>query len=275
MLLVGLGGAGLGWVVHDLPPVEGLTGRAAFASTRILDRNGKLLYELFDPQGGQRTLVALAGVPQVLRDATISTEDNTFYSNPGLDAGGLLRALWANLTSGQVVAGGSTITQQLARAVLLSPEEAGQRTLGRKIREAVLAYEIDGHYSKDAILEMYLNQIYYGNVAYGVEAASRAYFGKSVRDLDLAEAALLAGLPQAPSQYDPLTAPDAARARQRDVLDGMVHTATSRKPRPTAPPPSRCTTPPSASRSPPPISSCTCAACWKRGWVTSGCCKAG
>ena len=217
-----LGGTAYAWVAHDLPPVDGLTGRAAFASTRILDRNGKLLYELFDPQGGQRTLVPLADVPQVLRDATISTEDNNFYHNPGLDAGGLLRALWANLTSGQIVAGGSTITQQLARVVLLSPEEAGQRTLERKIREAVLAYQIDGHYAKDQILEMYLNQVYYGNVAYGVEAASRAYLGKSVRDLDLAEAALLAGLPQAPSRYDPLTAPDAARARQRDVLDGMV-----------------------------------------------------
>ncbi len=221
-----LGGTAVAWVAHDLPPVDGLTGRAAFASTQILDRNGKLLYELVAPQGGQRTLVPLAQVPQVLRDATISTEDNNFYHNPGLDAGGLVRALWANLTSGQIVAGGSTITQQLARVVLLSPEEAGQRTLGRKIREAVLAYQIDGHYTKDQVLEMYLNQVYYGNVAYGVEAASRAYFGKGVQNLDLAEAALLAGLPQAPSQYDPLTAPDAARARQHDVLDGMVRHGT-------------------------------------------------
>src|SRR4051812_20634159 len=98
LLLISGPGAALAWLTHDLPPVEGLTGRAAFASTRILDRHGKLLYELFDPQGGQRTLVPLADVPPVLRDAVISTEDNNFYHNPGLDAGGLVRALWSNLT---------------------------------------------------------------------------------------------------------------------------------------------------------------------------------
>jgi penicillin-binding protein 1C len=217
-----LGGAALAWLVHDLPSVDGLQHRAAFASTRILDRHGTLLYELFDPQGGQRTLVPLAEVPAVLRDATISTEDASFYRNPGLDPVGLLRALWLNLTSGRVLAGGSTITQQLARAVLLSPEEAQQRTVARKAREAVLAYRIEQRYTKDQILEMYLNQVYYGNMAYGVEAASRAYFGKPVRDLDLAEAALLAGLPQAPSAYDPSTDPGTARARQRVVLDLMV-----------------------------------------------------
>jgi penicillin-binding protein 1C len=216
------GGAAYARIAHYLPPVDNLHGRAAFASTRILDRNGKLLYELFDPQGGQRTLIPLATVPPALLDATLSTEDVNFYQNPGLDAGGLLRALWLNITSGQVMAGGSTITQQLARTVLLSPQEAQQRTLARKAREAVLAYQIEQHYAKDQILEMYLNQIYYGNLAYGVEAAAQAYFGKPARELDLAEAALLAGLPQAPSSYDPTVNPDAARARQRLVLDLMV-----------------------------------------------------
>src|SRR5438046_10599631 len=112
---------------------------------------------MFDPQGGQRTLVGLADVPPALRKATISTEEANFYQNPGLDAGGLLRALWLNAASGQVVAGGSGITQQLARAVLLSPEEAGQRTLTRKARETILAYRIEQQYTKDPLLEKYMN----------------------------------------------------------------------------------------------------------------------
>jgi 1A family penicillin-binding protein len=220
--LILLAGAGYFWLVGDLPSVDGLAARSGFQSSRILDRNGRLLYDLVDPQAGQRTLLPLSAIPQALRDATISTEDANFYQHPGVDAWGLARALWTNLQGGSGGVGGSTITQQLARAVLLSPDEAGQRTLRRKAREAVLAFRIDSRYSKDEILALYLNTIYYGNMAYGVEAAAQAYFGKPARDLDLAECALLAGLPQSPSRYNPLADPDAAKARQREVLDLLV-----------------------------------------------------
>ena len=214
--------AGYAWLTAGLPDVAALPGPGPFQSSRILDRHGRLLYDLVDPQMGQRTVLPLDAIPRALRDATIATEDANFYSHPGVDGWGLARALWSNIWGGQVVAGGSTITQQLARAVLLSPEEAGQRNLWRKAREAVLAYRIDSRYPKDQVLTLYLNTIYYGNMAYGVEAAAQAYFGKPARDLDLAECALLAGLPQAPSRLDPLTDPAAATARQHDVLDLMV-----------------------------------------------------
>lgn len=221
-VLVALGAAGWAWLLADLPAVDGLPGPGPFQSSRILDRHGRLLYNLVDPQMGQRAPLPLDSIPRALREATISTEDANFYHHPGVDGWGLLRAFWSNLTGGEIVAGGSTITQQLARTLLLSPAEAGERTLRRKIREALLAYQIDARYSKDQVLALYLNSIYYGNMAYGVEAAAQAYFGKSARDLDLAEAALLAGLPQAPARLDPLTNPAAADARRREVLDGLV-----------------------------------------------------
>ncbi|MGI8588547.1 MAG: penicillin-binding protein 1C [Chloroflexia bacterium] len=208
------------WLFGDLPSVDSLAAHGPFESSRILDRNGRLLYDLVDPQTGQRTMLPFEALPLALRQATVSTEDDNFYRHPGLDAGGLLRALWTDLRGGQ--AGGSTITQQLARTVLLSPAEAQEHSLRRKVREAALAYQLEGRYSKDEILALYLNTVYYGNMAYGVEAASQAYFGKPARDLDLSEAALLAGLPQSPSRYNPLTDPAAATARRREVLDGMV-----------------------------------------------------
>ncbi len=224
LVLAGLllaAGAGGWWLFGDLPSVDGAAARGPFQSSRILDRNGRLLYDLVDPHAGQRTVLPLTAMPQALRDATISTEDQAFYSHPGLDGWGLARALWLDLR-GEGTGGGSTLTQQVARTLLLSPGEAGERTLRRKAREVVLAYQLEGHYRKDEILALYLNTVYYGNMAYGVEAAAQAYFGKPARDLDLAECALLAGLPQAPSSYNPLVNPDAAATRTRAVLDGMV-----------------------------------------------------
>jgi 1A family penicillin-binding protein len=209
-------------VVRDLPSIYTLPDRPTFQTTEILDRHGTLLYEVFDQDAGKRTLVALGEMPQFLIDATIATEDAHFFTNPGVDARGILRAAWTNLEAGRTVAGGSTITQQLVKNVLIPPEERMEASLNRKIREAVLAYQISQTYTKEQILEMYLNEIYYGNLAYGVEAAAQAYFGKSVRDLTLAEAAMLAGLPQAPAIYDPFKDPTAAKGRQSDVLDLMV-----------------------------------------------------
>lgn len=202
----------------DLPSAQGLVTGAVAPSTIIYDRYGRVLYQIADPQSGRHEPLPLEQIPLRLRQATIATEDASFYSNPGVDLRGILRALWINLRGGEVVAGGSTITQQLARNLLLSPQERSQRTLLRKLRESLLAFRLSRSLSKDRILELYLNQTYYGNLAYGVEAAARAYFGKSVRDLDLAECALLAGLPQAPGAYNPLSNPEDARKRQRVVL---------------------------------------------------------
>ncbi len=210
------------WLIVDLPSPYGLHSHTAAPSSKIYDRKGRLLYEIIDPHLGKHTPLRLEDIPLYLRQATIATEDASFYTNPGLDLKAILRALIINLQGGEVISGGSTITQQLTRNVLLSPTERGQRTLTRKLRETILAYRLTRTYSKDEILALYLNETYYGNMAYGVEAAAQAYFGKSVTDLDLAECALLAGLPQSPSRYNPLTDPSAARERQAVVLDLMV-----------------------------------------------------
>ncbi|NIO68399.1 MAG: hypothetical protein GTN71_04940, partial [Anaerolineae bacterium] len=158
---LGLAIAGYTYIAAGLPAPEELRTRSVtFASTKIYDRNGGLLYEVFDPQGGRRTLVPLAHISPYLRQATIATEDKRFYQHPGVDPIGIARALWQNVTERGIVSGASTIPQQLARTVFLSPEERAQRTLSRKIKEAVLATEITRRYSQDAILEIYLNTIY-------------------------------------------------------------------------------------------------------------------
>ncbi len=223
LLILLFGGAlGLYWyIAKDLPSPEGLN-RPPLQSTLIYDRDGRLLYDISDPTVGHRTVVLLNEIPTTLRDATIATEDADFYTNPGFDAGALLRALWQNLSSGMVVSGASTITQQLVRAALFSDAEQAGQSYWRKAREVVLAFQVNQRYSKDDILAMYLNQIYYGNASYGVEAAAQSYFGVAARDLDLAECAMLAGLPAAPNGYNPLTNPTEADARRRQVLDLMV-----------------------------------------------------
>ena len=210
-------------IAADLPSPDALRGRSAtFVSTRIYDRNGHLLYEIFDPGGGRRTLVPYDEISPYLINATVATEDARFWQHGGVDPIGILRALVYNLREGRVVSGGSTITQQLVRLVLLSPEERTEQSLKRKVREAVLAAEISRRYSKEDILEIYLNEINYGNLAYGIGAAADTYFGKKARDLTLAEAALLAGLPQAPAYWDPYADLERAKRRQAVVLDLMV-----------------------------------------------------
>ncbi|MDO8673142.1 MAG: transglycosylase domain-containing protein, partial [Dehalococcoidia bacterium] len=212
------------WVFADLPNPLSLSNRAGLGSTKILDRNGKLLYEIPEQATGKRTRIPLDDFPSYLLQATIATEDGSFYNNHGVDFTAIARAFVADLRDRQVVSGASTITQQLIRSALLSADERQQRTFQRKAREAVLAFAITRLYSKDTVLEAYLNEIYYGNMAYGAEAAAEAYFAKPARNLDLAESALLAGLPQSPADYNPLTNLDAALRRQSLVLDLMVGT---------------------------------------------------
>ena len=183
-----------------------------------MDRNGNLLYEILDPNAGRRTYIPLDKISPNLVAATIATEDKEFYNHPGFDPLGIVRALWQNYTSGDTVSGASTITQQLARALLLSAEERAEQTYTRKVREIILAAEITRRYSKDEILELYLNEIYYGNLAYGVEAASETYFGKPADQLTLGEASFLAGLPQSPAIYDIYTDQEDTLIRQQQVL---------------------------------------------------------
>ncbi len=221
-LLVVAGAAGAHFLLADLPSPHTLYEHQTGASSRILDRHGRLLYEIADPHVGRHVPMPLEEIPLSCRQATIATEDADFYTNPGVDIRGILRAVWINLQGGEVLAGGSTITQQVARNLLLSPQERSRRTLLRKLRESILAWRIARTFTKDEVLALYLNEVYYGHLAYGIEAAARTYFGKSVRELSLAECALLAGLPQSPAYYDPLTDPDRARRRQQVVLGLMA-----------------------------------------------------
>lgn len=191
-----------------------------FENSRIYDRNGVLLYEK-QPEEGLREYVAYDKIPQVLVDATTAAEDPSFFDNRGVDPYAIGRAVYINL-SRQGSSGASTITQQVARLLYLPPEQRTELSPDRKIDEAILAIKITDSMSKEAILEKYFNNIYYGNLAYGIQAASLGYFGVEAKDLDLAEASMLAGLPQAPSAYDPTQNYDLARKRQRIVLDLMV-----------------------------------------------------
>lgn len=214
-------------IAAELPPVSELRGRAStFETARIYDSAGNELYAFADPNTGNRTYKLLADIDQDLINATIATEDARFYVNPGFDPIAIARAVWAAVSGGDVYAGGgaSTITQQLVRALLLGEGAANDESISRKVREIILAAELgrDPAYTKNDVLELYLNEIFYGNRAYGIEAAAQTYFGKSSSDLTLAEASLLAGLPQAPAAWDPFTEPELALGRQSEVLGLMV-----------------------------------------------------
>ncbi|HJW66989.1 MAG TPA: biosynthetic peptidoglycan transglycosylase, partial [Gaiellaceae bacterium] len=185
--------------LEDLKPVQ--IGQNSF----VYAANGSLLGAI--PAERNRQPVALWRVSPWMRKATVAIEDHRFYEHGGVDYEGIARAAWKDLRAGQVVQGGSTITQQLVRNLYISKE----RTLKRKLKEACLAIRLSRARSKDWILGQYMNQVYYGNHAYGIEAAAQTYFSKDARELNLAESALLAGLPQAPSVYDPLHRPAAAR----------------------------------------------------------------
>jgi penicillin-binding protein 1C len=206
-------------IASTLPDVGGMRDRASqFETTRILDRNGQVLFDILDPNAGRRTYIPLSEISPNLVAATIATEDKEFYSNPGFDPIAITRALWENYRTDGQGGGASTITQQLARALLLSPEERAQRTYTRKAREIILAAEITRRYTKDEIIELYLNEIYYGNLAYGVEAAAETYFGKPAKTLTMGEASFLAGLPQSPAVYDIYSNQEATLIRQQQVL---------------------------------------------------------
>lgn len=181
-------------------------------STKILDRNGEVLYDIFIDQ--KRTPIELKEVPDFLKQSTVAIEDKNFYHHRGFDPMGYARAVF-NIIFKHKVQGGSTLTQQLVKNVLLSPE----RTITRKIKEFVITIQIESRYSKDEILQMYLNEVPYGGTAWGVEAAAETYFGKKVKDLNLVESAFLAGLPQSPSKYSPYSStPDAYLGRTEQVL---------------------------------------------------------
>ena len=217
VIIVTVAGAGLGFVtasINTLPDLDGEIRPAA--SSQIFDANGKLLATVHSVEN--RLPVPLAKIPKNLQNAFIANEDVRFYQHHGIDPRGILRAFWTNLTGHGVSEGGSTITQQLAKNAFLSQE----RTLKRKIHEAILAIQIERHYTKAEILEMYLNQIYFGQGAYGVQAAAQIYFGKNVENLDLAECAMLAGIPKSPNYYSPYNNLKAAKERQAIVLDQMV-----------------------------------------------------
>lgn len=221
-------GTGLAWFLSlNIPDIRSVSDYRPLVATRVLDRNGREIDAIFRQY---RIVVPYNRMAPLLPRAFVAAEDSRFWQHGGLDIWSIFRAAVNNLRSGRRSQGGSTISQQVTRALLLTRE----KSYFRKITEAILAYRLDRMLSKKEILTIYLNEIYLGEGAYGVEAAARTYFGKSAADLDLAEIALLAGLPQAPSRYSPLTHFSAARARQRYVLnrmaeDGIISAATARR----------------------------------------------
>lgn len=219
LLLLAVAGGVTGCVVYNsvadsLPdPTKPLKG--VDQTTKLFDRNGALIADLFAEQN--RTKVALNDIPPVVRQAVIATEDERYYEHKGLDFIGMLRALVTDIRAGDTVAGGSTITQQYIKQSLLTDE----RSIKRKVSEAILAYRLEQKYSKDQILEMYLNTIYFGHGAYGVQTAAKVYFGKDVRDLGAAEAAVLAGVIKSPKRFSPYLQPEAGKKRRDTVLGQM------------------------------------------------------
>ncbi|MDZ4339191.1 MAG: transglycosylase domain-containing protein, partial [candidate division NC10 bacterium] len=212
ILVVAVVGTGIvGGVVaaymRDLPSLDVLEEYQPSLITTLYDDQGKPFATFYEQR---RILAPLAEIPQLLRDALIAVEDSRFYRHLGLDPWGILRALWSNLKCLCLAEGGSTITQQLAKVLFFTPE----KSLSRKMKEALLTVKIERSYDKDKILELYFNQIYFGHGAYGIEAAAQTYFKKSVHDLNLAEAAMLAGLPRAPNNYSPVIDPERARRRR-------------------------------------------------------------
>lgn len=201
-------------LIDELPSISNLENYTPSIVTKIFDRNERLITELFVER---RVLVPLKDIPVDLQNAFIATEDNDFYSHWGISTKGILRAFVTNLLKGRVAQGGSTITQQLSKTIFLTSE----RTITRKIKEVLLTIQLERQYTKEEILQLYINQIYFGAGGYGAESASKIYFGKSVRDLNLAEAALIAGLPKAPNYYSPLKSAERATKRRAIVLSRM------------------------------------------------------
>ena len=216
-VLIGGAAGFLVYSIWDLPEIRTLEEYKPNITSRVYSDNNKLLAEFFLEN---RTPVALTDVPAMLINALIATEDARFYSHHGLDPRGIARALTRNIRARKVLEGGSTLTQQLAKVLFLTPE----RSYTRKLKEMALALRIEQRYTKQEILSLYLNQIYFGSGAYGVEAAAQIYFGKSAKDLNIAECSLLAGLPRSPKYYSPFKAPQSALGRRAYVLNRMVET---------------------------------------------------
>ena len=218
-VLTGAGAlAGIVWhYSQDLPSIETAQDYRPKEVTRIYAAGGEVLATLTDEDALQRTVLSYDEMPQVMRDAIIAAEDSEFYSHPGLDFVGLLRAIKTNVMRGSLSQGASTITQQVVKNLVLSPE----RTIRRKIQEAVLAFRLEDRLTKDEILTIYLNEAFFGSRAYGVEEASRYYFGHPAAELTLPEAALLAGLVQSPNRYNPHYHPERALQRRTYVLRQM------------------------------------------------------
>jgi len=211
-------GGSIGYVIFsawDLPEVQTLEEYRPSITSRVYSGNNKLLAEFFIEN---RTTVSLDNIPEALIKALIATEDARFYSHHGIDFRGIARAFYRNVRAKKVLEGGSSLTQQLAKVLFLTPE----RSYTRKLKEMALALRIEQRYTKPEILSFYLNQIYFGSGAYGAEAAARIYFNKQARDLNLAECALLAGLPRSPKHYSPFKSPQSARARRAYVLNRMA-----------------------------------------------------
>jgi membrane peptidoglycan carboxypeptidase len=205
--------------IGSLPAVDGLSSSGLQQDMLIFDRHGTQIDDIGD-HGDHRIVVPLTYMSPLVRQATVAIEDRTFWTNNGVDVGGIARAAVADYTSHRINQGGSTISQQLVKQVFIGPHPAP--TIQRKFKEAVLAVDLNKRYSKTQILEMYLNTIYYGSQSYGIEAAARAYFHSNSHDLTLGQAAMLAGLPQAPTQNNPLVSVTQAKKRQAEVLDAMV-----------------------------------------------------
>ncbi len=209
--------SGVVFFATQIPSPQDLSTRDIAQATKIYDRKGQLLYDIYQNQN--RTPIKLSDIPQYVRQATISIEDKDFYKHAGFSITGIVRSSFQLIVNRKVEGGGSTLTQQLVKNALLTAD----RSVVRKIKELILAVQVERAYSKDQILEMYLNEIPYGGTAYGIEAAANLYFGKDAKDLDLAEASLLAGLPQRPSVYSPYgTHPELSKVRQKEVLQRMV-----------------------------------------------------
>ncbi len=216
LIILIVAGGGCGFISATLSNLPDVSNVRPSASSQIYDVHGNLITTVHSVEN--RLPVPLKDVPKDLQDAFIATEDSRFYSHHGIDPIGILRAVWVNIIHSGVSEGGSTITQQLARGMFLTQD----RTLKRKISEALLAIKIEQNYTKQEILEMYMNQIYFGQGAYGVQSASHVYFGKDVQDLTLAQAALIAGLPQSPNYYSPFNNLEESKKRQAIVLGQMV-----------------------------------------------------
>jgi penicillin-binding protein 1A len=230
----GAGAAAAFWwtFLRDLPDLETLDDYRPALASHVYDRHGAPIGEFYNER---RVLVPYAQIPKHVVLAFVAAEDSTFFSHEGIDFSSILRAAWKNLLAGEKVQGGSTITQQMVKSLLLSPEQ----TYTRKMREMILARDIEHRFTKEEILHLYLNQIYFGHGAHGIGEAARTYFGKGVGELSVSEAALLAGLPKAPSRYSPHANPEQAERRRRYVLDRMLeerfidaaaHTAAAQQP---------------------------------------------